>query len=136
MSTPGTQKRRKQEGEKTRKRIPAESPRKKTSGKVRGGQTWVPLPSNLQVMVPIGKAEKYPEEIGDILGPRPQGARVGGLIAENTLYAVIVAVESIQLSERCNTIINEHIANFNCWFHFQVSTCHSMLTRSISTLRP
>lgn len=67
MSTPGTQKRRKQEGEKTRKRMPAESPRNKTSGKVRGGQAWVPLPSNPKLMVPVGKTEKYPKEIRDIL---------------------------------------------------------------------
>lgn len=103
MSTPGTQKRRKQEGEKTRKRMPAESPRNKTSGKVRGGQAWVSLPSNPKLMVPVGKTEKYPEEIRDVLSPRPQGAVVGGLIAENTLYAVTVSVESIQLSEHCAT---------------------------------
>ena len=51
-------------------------------------------------MVPVGKSEKYPTEIGDILRLWSEGAVSGGLIAENTLYAIVTSVESVVLGER------------------------------------
>ena len=107
MSTKEMQKRRKQEREKLRKTPSAESPRKKTSGKVRDGQTWVPLPSDQKFMVPVGKSEKYPTEIGDILRLWSEGAVSGGLIAENTLYAIVTSVESVVLGERDDLTCND-----------------------------
>ena len=95
MSSP---EKRKQDREKGKRKGLADSAKKKLAAKSHTGQGWVVLPGNPNYMVPSGKAEKYPLEIGNILTLGVQSS-LGGAIKGDALYAVVSEAENIELSE-------------------------------------
>lgn len=93
MSGTEPQGKRREERERAKHRSTPGSGRKKPAAR----QRWIAHPTDSGYLVPSGKAEKYPEEIGNL----GIVSTVGGVIHSDTLilHAVTVDVNEIELSK-------------------------------------